>query len=271
MARGAGRIRAAFRCRSRGGSARRPGRCGRLSPARNHGSVTRRRAGALNLRACARRASSRSADRTIGARRKPGFKHREIVVFQFCANLFGAERATRRFCRCRHPHRGMAHRRTALPIQRYVAARDEHRLVDRDLPDGVRHPEHPEPAHRGAPDQARRDHPRDLGRTRHAPRPRGIGRRRARRGAGAVRVHGARSAPQARPEARARQARPVADSDGSGRLDRHMLVDGVDHLLRRFGVRFGSAVQNLLHALGIEFLAPLADHNGRHAVADQIR
>ncbi len=45
---------------------------------------------------------------------------------------------------------------SALRLQRYVAAHHQHVHHHRHLPDGLPHPEQPEPRHGGAPDQARR-------------------------------------------------------------------------------------------------------------------
>ena len=53
--------------------------------------------------------------------------------------------------------------RAAVRIQRHVAARDQYRHDHRDLPDGVPDPEHAEPRHLRAADQARRADSRHVG------------------------------------------------------------------------------------------------------------
>ena len=65
---------------------------------------------------------------------------------------------------------GVAGQRTAVRLQRHVAARDQHRHDDHHVPDGVPDPEHPEPRHAGDAGQARRADPRDAGRAQRAAR-----------------------------------------------------------------------------------------------------
>ena len=116
-------------------------------------------------------------------------------------------------CRCDHPRLGRD--RPDVPLFRHVAADHQHRYDHRHLPDGIPHPEQPEPRRRGDAGQARRALAR------------------GRQGARAVHRHRApdRSADRAGPGC-TRTARKAAQ--GNQPEKQQTAPDTVDRLLDRF-------------------------------------
>ena len=76
--------------------------------------------------------------------------------------------------------RGVGDQRPALPLERHLAARDQHRHHHRHLPHGVPDPEHAEPRCGSRADQARRAAARHARRAQRAHESRGARRARAR-------------------------------------------------------------------------------------------